>query len=53
MISYPDRVIHWTPFGYTDSIKLLPSTEVNVLTPKSIVNAFRSGYLPQINESAR
>ena len=47
MISHSNRVIHWTPFGYTDSIKLSPSIEVNVLTPKSIVNAFRSGYLPK------
>ena len=53
MIRFPNRVILWTPFGYTDSIKLPHTTEVNVLTPRSIVNAYRSGYLPQINESAR
>ncbi len=53
MISHSNSVIHWTPFGYTNSIKLPLSGEVNVLTPKSIVNAFRSGYLPQINETAR
>ncbi len=50
LISHPGRVMLWTPFGYTDSIKLLPSTEVNVLTPRSIVNTFRSGYLPQIHK---
>ena len=53
MINHSNRVIHWTPFGYTDSIKLPPSAEVNVLTPKSIVNAFRSGYLPQKHETSR
>ena len=53
MIRHSNRVINWTPFGYTDSIQLLPATEVNVLTPKSIVNMLQSGYLPQIHESAR
>ena len=53
MVRHPNRVINWTPFGYTDFIQLPQATEVNVLTPKSIVNAFRSGYLPQINETAR
>jgi hypothetical protein len=53
IIRYPNRVIKWTPFGYTDTIKRPLATEVDVLTPKSIVNSFRSGYLPQINETAR
>ncbi len=53
MISHSNRVIYWTPFGYSDYNKLPPSTEVDVLTPKSVVNAFRSGYLPQTHESAR
>jgi hypothetical protein len=53
IISHPNRVTGWTPFGYSDSFKLPPATEVNVLTPKSIVNCFRSGYIPQIHESAR
>jgi hypothetical protein len=53
MIREPNRVIHWTPFGYTDSIKLPLTTEVNVLTPKSIINSFQSGYIPQTAESMR
>lgn len=53
MIGHSNNVIHWTPFGYADSIYIHPSTAVSVLTPKSVVNAFRSGYVPQINESAR
>jgi hypothetical protein len=53
MIRQPNRVIHWTPFGYTDSIKLPLTMEVNVLTPKSIVNTYRAGYFPHIHESAR
>ena len=53
MVRHSNRVISWTPFGYTDFIQLLPATEVNVLTPKSIVNILQSGYLPQIHETAR
>src|SRR5436309_2326528 len=53
LISHSNRVKAWTPFGYTDFITIPFTTEVNVLTPKSIVNAFRAGYLPRIHESAR
>lgn len=38
---------HWTPFGYDKSLPL-PQGEVTVLTPYSIVQAFRSGYQPQM-----
>jgi hypothetical protein len=53
IIKHPNRVIRWTPFGYSDSIDLSQQTKVNVLTPKSIVNSFRSGYIPLQSESAR
>jgi hypothetical protein len=53
MIIHSNRVMAWAPIGYTDPIYIQPSTAVNVLTPKSVVNAFRAGYLPQIHESAR
>jgi hypothetical protein len=39
---------HWTPFGYEQGVPLQVSTKVMVLTPKSVVNAFRSGYRPQM-----
>jgi len=39
----------WTPFGY-DKIKVLSMPDrVTILTPRSIVNTFRAGYLPQID----
>ncbi|HEX6223073.1 MAG TPA: hypothetical protein VFZ52_01600 [Chryseolinea sp.] len=39
------RQMHrWTPFGYDKKIQLPPDIPLTVLTPKSIVNAFRSGY---------
>jgi hypothetical protein len=36
----------WSPFGY-DRATNLPGKNFNVLTPGSIVNAFRAGYVPQ------
>ena len=40
----------WTPAGYTKKQTLPVDDEVNVLTPKSIVNAFYAGYVPQMNK---
>ena len=36
----------WTPFGYERKVRILLDEMLKVLTPKSIVNAFRSGYTP-------
>jgi hypothetical protein len=44
-----NRLHRWTPFGYEDSIPMPAASMVTVLTPKSMVNAFRAGYVPQIN----
>jgi len=41
----------WTPGGYTKKQNLPARDEVNVLTPKSIVNVFHAGYVPQMNIS--
>jgi hypothetical protein len=38
----------WTPGGYTKK-KSLPEGEADVLTPKSIVNTLRVGYVTQMN----
>jgi len=46
---FADRIIrHWTPFGYEQGAPLQVSAKVTVLTPKSVVNAFCSGYRPQM-----
>ena len=38
----------WSPFGY-DKTNVLPMPDrLTILTPRSIINAFRVGYLPQI-----
>lgn len=42
----------WTPFGYEKVIDLRRDSKVTVLTPKSIVNAFRAGYIPRILETS-
>jgi hypothetical protein len=47
LISAP-AMFRWSPFGYEAGIAL-PDTEIlPVLTPPSIVNTFRAGYLPQM-----
>jgi hypothetical protein len=38
----------WTPFGYERSMALPEVSMFTVLTPRSIVNAFSAGYVPQI-----
>jgi hypothetical protein len=38
----------WSPGGYTDALPLPDAEAVTVLTPRSIVQAFRAGYMPQM-----
>ncbi len=39
----------WTPEGYREGISLSHLSRVEVLTPRSVVNAFRGGYKPQMS----
>ncbi len=41
-------VFPWSPFGYDDGIARSGLGRVQVLTPRSMVNAFRAGYRPQM-----
>jgi hypothetical protein len=41
-------IFPWSPFGYEKGIVLPRAEKVTVLTPRSVVNAFRAGYLPQM-----
>ena len=43
------RLHRWTAFGYEDSMAVPNSPTLTMLTPHSIVNAFRAGYTPQIS----
>ena len=42
----------WSFDGYGPAASLLPATEVTVLTPKSIVQAIKAGFVPDVHESA-
>jgi hypothetical protein len=48
IIKQPGLMAAWTPFGYEETIELPKGIKVNVLNPKSIINAFRAGYVAQI-----
>lgn len=41
------RLHLWTPMGYEESKPLPEDSLLTILTPKSTVNAFRAGYVPQ------
>lgn len=45
------KLYHWTPFGYDYYEDAVPELTVEVLTPFSIVNTFKAGYIPQIDKS--
>ena len=36
----------WTPFGYKNALNIPANEKLSVLTPATIVNAFRAGYHP-------
>jgi hypothetical protein len=38
----------WSPFGYGEGIALPADGKITVLTPASVVNALRAGYVPQM-----
>ncbi|HET7118852.1 MAG TPA: hypothetical protein VFI29_20340 [Hanamia sp.] len=45
---YDKQIYLWSPFGYDKGIVLPNGNKLTVLTPRSIVNTFRAGYVPQI-----
>ena len=42
------KLFQWSAFGYEKGIVVPGIERLPVLTPKSLVNAFRAGYLPQM-----
>lgn len=49
---YKESLFRWTPFGYEAPLSRKNLSDVIVLTPRSVVNAFASGYLPTVHHSA-
>jgi hypothetical protein len=47
LVSYKSLFL-WSPSGYASSLNLSADTELEVLTPRSTVAAFRQGYMPQV-----
>ena len=42
----------WSFSGYGFAVEVSPESDVEALTPKSIVEAIRAGFVPQVHESA-
>ena len=51
-MTFKDKIYLWSFDGYRLQNKINFPIEVDVLTPKSIVNAFRMGFKPEIHDSA-
>ncbi len=47
-----DRLLAWSPFGYTHNRSVPKETSVTVLTPRSIVRALAAGYRAGLHPSA-
>jgi hypothetical protein len=47
-----NKMFLWSPFRYDKGISLPKTNKLIILTPKSIVNTFNAGYMPQIHTSA-
>jgi len=45
------RLWGWSPGGYTEAATMAGDTEVDVLTPPSIVRVFAAGYEPAVHNS--
>ncbi|MEO8821837.1 MAG: hypothetical protein ABI267_08805 [Ginsengibacter sp.] len=45
---FEKQIFLWSPFGYDKGNDLPDENKLTVLTPRSIINAFRAGYVPQI-----
>jgi hypothetical protein len=51
-LAWAGKLRLWSFAGYGPAVSLLPATEVAVLTPKTIVQAIRAGFVPDVHESA-
>jgi len=44
---WENKLFRWSPSGYERGVPLPETEQLSVLTPKSVVNTLRAGYLPQ------
>ncbi len=51
-IVWRDRLLQWSPGGYTAVAPIRPAETVRVLTPRSVVRTFAEGYAPTVHPSA-
>lgn len=49
---YDAHLFMWTAAGYSEKRPLPQTKKLQVMTPKSIVGAFRAGLVSQVNDSA-
>jgi hypothetical protein len=47
-VIFREVIYEWSPFGYGGKKPLPKAEKVIVLTPKSLVNTFRAGYVPEV-----
>lgn len=47
-VIFQEAIYEWSPFGYGEKKPLPEAEKVTVLTPKSFVNTFRAGYVPEV-----
>jgi hypothetical protein len=52
LLVWGGQVYTWAPGGYTAARSLDPDTEVEVLTPPSVVKTLAQGYRPSVHPSA-
>ena len=48
-VLYKAQLYQWSPFGYGQPVNLPQKGTVQVLTPKSVINTFQAGYIPQMS----
>jgi hypothetical protein len=46
-----NQLLQWTAFGYDSKTDLPKNQIVTVLTPRSVVNTFSAGYIPQMADT--
>jgi hypothetical protein len=50
-LRWQNRLHRWSFDGYTDGPELAGETTVKVLTPATVVNVFKRGFVPRVHES--